>query len=293
MNDIDIDDRRHGASRDLMQEIARRSRRDFRTFTKVIAAGMTGRQNGAAPWHKLEDHYSRLGWNTQDIELQRVALKRDGWVRVTRGGKWYWVVSCSVPRWMRSQHLLPRCAACVAADDYRCVHLPLADLTPAMKLYVLALQGEDNYYVGATEHPLLRLEQHSSSKGGSLFTGVNKPLRIVSCWMAPAIGFREAEDAATLDLIRLHGVNHVAGGKYVGESGRRRALLALEAEEARASSPVILTFGDLAASLPAKAALPSLVNEVGKAGSRTAVTERGYPVGLRASSQTLISGGAA
>ena len=251
LNLTDIDSRQDDPSFELMQEIARRSREDWRTYTKVIDASMTDYQRGCAPWATLEDHVRCLGWEGVGTE-HLTALRRDGWVRITQGGKWYWVVSCSVPRWMRSQHLLPRCPACIVNDDYRCAHLPLSDLTSAMKLYVLALQGDRNFYVGVSERPLRRLEEHASAGGGALWTGARKPLRILSCRVAPPDGFRNAEDAATLELIRAHGAHRVQGGKYTGVAGQRLAALALKAEQAREPSPVMMTFGELERALAAE-----------------------------------------
>ena len=268
LNLTDIDSRQDDPSFEMMEEIAKRSRKDWRTYTKVIDASMTDYQRGCAPWATFEDHVWRLGWEGVHAD-HGAALLRDGWIRVTQKGKWYWVVSCSVPRWMRSQHLLPRCAACVSNDGYRCAHLPLSDLTPAMKLYVLALEG-GNFYVGVSERPLRRFEQHASAVGGALWTGACKPQRILSCRVAPPDGFRDAEDGATLDLIRVHGAHRVQGGKYTGVAAQRLSGRALKAEEARESSPVIMTFRQLAGALAAEArsnpSSPSSGHSHGRAG---------------------------
>ena len=251
---INFDRRQYGPSFRIAKELARRARDDWRDWVKVIDASMADHQRIASPLTSLADHYRRLGWAGDGAE-HLATVKRDGWALITQHGRWYWILSASAPWWVRPRFLMPRCASCIAADRYDCGCRPLNDVTAGMRIYVLVLEGDRNYYVGASATPMLRFEQHSTARNGALWTGINKPLRIRDVWTVPTASFRAMEDAVTLDLMRVYGVEHVQGGRFTGEGGLRRAELVLDREDEfpRAPRRINLTFAELAEELKREA----------------------------------------
>ena len=195
-------------------------------------------------WRPLKDHFQLRGWQGDGSELLP-ALKRDGWDRFERDGKWFWVLSRAVPWWGQPHFLLDRCDSCKESNNYRCDCTALNDLTPITKLYVLALEG-GRYYCGLARRPMARLQQHATGIGAT-WTREHKPLRIESCRIVPTAHALHEEDAETLNLMRRYGVDQVQGGKFVGVDGQRHARIALGLEEegARPRGPILLTFKDL------------------------------------------------
>jgi hypothetical protein len=117
-------------------------------------------------------------------------------------------------------------------------------------LYVLDL-AEDNYYVGISNRPLTRFEEHLTRMQGAEWTREYPPLRVREARVVPAATCWADEDAETLRQMRIYGVDNVQGGHYTGPDGARlaRARLALEAGPPRPAptkpagpSPILLTF---------------------------------------------------
>lgn len=77
------------------------------------------------------------------------------------------------------------------------------------KLYVLELKG-GKYYVGKTDDPSRRYEEHKSGKG-SEWTKLHKPVKMLE---TRQIKSSEDETAVTKELMKKHGVDNVRGGAF-------------------------------------------------------------------------------
>ncbi len=79
-------------------------------------------------------------------------------------------------------------------------------------VYIYILQLEDNkYYVGKSETPELRIENHINQINGSQFTKKYKPIKIVEI-ISNCDDYDE--DKYTLKYMDTYGVNNVRGGSF-------------------------------------------------------------------------------
>ncbi len=234
-------------SYDVLHQLSWRARASKNPRTRIIDASMTARQRCDQPWLTLTEHYKRSGW-TGDPGQHAEVLKRDGWIRMVQGGRTLWAMSSAARWWWLSpRFLFDRCPRCVATDRYDCDHVALNDLTPGKTLYVLALEG-GFFYVGTSETPLNRFEEHCGGAHAAEWTSLHRPLRIDRAWAVPDETFFRDETAETERMMRIHGMSQVQGGTYVGEHRQWLAMNTLErAAEPRdaGSSPILLTFKDL------------------------------------------------
>jgi len=238
---------------DVLEQMARRARASCSRRAKVIDASMSSWERGEADYMPLDQLYKLHGW-TGDPEEHAPALQRDGWARVTRNGRWYWMLSYAVRvPWISPRYLFDRCRECIASDNYKCDHAALSIQRYAKTLYVLDL-ADDNTYVGISNQPLARFEQHMTRTEGVDWTREHLPLRIRKARVVSLFEWATDEDEETLWQMRLHGIDRVQGGQFIGEDGARlaRARFAREGWPPRIdkakpapASPIHLTFREL------------------------------------------------
>ena len=103
----------------------------------------------------------------------------------------------------------------------RVVLAPLRALSEKFKrysVYVLELEG-GKYYVGSTgrtgRRKLQRWKEHTSPRGGSVWTRLHKPVRVLSeRTNIPRDFYLGVESIVTAQLMRQHGVNNVRGAQF-------------------------------------------------------------------------------
>lgn len=100
---------------------------------------------------------------------------------------------------------------------------PEKDRVRHWTLYTLYLNG-GNYYVGITAYKTTktRYEQHTNGKGAK-WTKLHKPSGILDekyLGFMPESSAIELETAKTIEMIDLHGINKVRGGKIVAVSSK-------------------------------------------------------------------------
>ena len=76
-------------------------------------------------------------------------------------------------------------------------------------IYVLKLE-QDKYYIGKTDNPNIRLENHFSSNG-SEWTKLYKPLKIIE--IIPNCDNYD-EDKHTIKCMEKYGITNVRGGSF-------------------------------------------------------------------------------
>lgn len=78
-------------------------------------------------------------------------------------------------------------------------------------MYIYALELEQGkYYVGKSNQPEVRIEQHESA--GSCWTKLYKPISVLYIKESTSIF---DEDVCTKELMLKYGIDHVRGGSYV------------------------------------------------------------------------------
>ena len=80
-------------------------------------------------------------------------------------------------------------------------------------IYILKLEG-GNYYVGKSDNPAQRLDQHLKGKGAS-WTKIHRPVKLVKI-IENASHFDE--DKHVKELMAKFGIDKVRGGTYVQET---------------------------------------------------------------------------
>jgi len=81
-------------------------------------------------------------------------------------------------------------------------------------IYVLELEN-DKYYVGSTVNRRRRMKEHMSSRGGSKWTRIHKPLRLAKEYRrVPADYYLGKEAQVTAELMLEHGINNVRGAMF-------------------------------------------------------------------------------
>ena len=77
-------------------------------------------------------------------------------------------------------------------------------------IYVIKLE-QNKYYIGKTNNPQFRLENHCNGNG-SVWTQKYKPLRVTR-FIEDCYDYEE--DTVTLNLMKIYGIANVRGGSYV------------------------------------------------------------------------------
>ena len=80
-------------------------------------------------------------------------------------------------------------------------------------IYILRLEG-GNYYVGKSDNPAQRFQQHMNGKGAT-WTKIHKPVKLVKV-IEKASHFDE--DKHVKELMAKYGIDKVRGGTYVQET---------------------------------------------------------------------------
>ena len=80
-------------------------------------------------------------------------------------------------------------------------------------IYILKLEG-GNYYVGKSDNPAQRFQQHMNGKGAT-WTKIHKPVKLVKV-IEKASHFDE--DKHVKELMAKYGIDKVRGGTYVQET---------------------------------------------------------------------------
>ena len=83
----------------------------------------------------------------------------------------------------------------------------------ATNIYILKLEG-GNYYVGKSDNPAQRFQQHMNGKGAT-WTKIHKPVKLVKV-IEKASHFDE--DKHVKELMAKYGIDKVRGGTYVQET---------------------------------------------------------------------------
>lgn len=81
-------------------------------------------------------------------------------------------------------------------------------------VYVLLCENE-KYYVGSTTNRKRRIREHSSERGGSKWTRLHKPVRLVKEYRRiPADYYLGKEAQVTAEFMWKHGINNVRGAMF-------------------------------------------------------------------------------
>lgn len=78
-------------------------------------------------------------------------------------------------------------------------------------VFIYILQCEQrNYYVGKTENPKIRIDNHFDGKNSSAWTTMYKPIELIKLFE----GDKYDEDKYTLIYMEKYGIDNVRGGSY-------------------------------------------------------------------------------
>ena len=89
-------------------------------------------------------------------------------------------------------------------------------ITKARRYSIYVLECEHNkYYVGSTSNIKRRMKEHQSPRGGSKWTRLHKPLRVVREYKRiPEDYYLGKEAQVTAELMLVHGINNVRGAMF-------------------------------------------------------------------------------
>ncbi len=91
---------------------------------------------------------------------------------------------------------------------------PLIRNRQRYSVYVLELEN-NKYYVGSTNNRKRRMKEHSSPRGGSKWTRLHKPVRLVKEYKRiPSDYYLGKEAQVTAELMLQYGINNVRGAMF-------------------------------------------------------------------------------
>ncbi len=178
----------------------------------------------AAPAMPLADQLLCLDEAPPSVEdLERLRLQ--GWARIRVGQGAMVALRPNTPLWVKPFHLVERCLDCVriGASNCLCGDALLPPVAWRSFIYTAELAG-GNFYVGASRTPARRIECHIH-EAETVWTSRHPMVRLHALEIVPLRDELRLETRATLDLMAIHGVSKVRGGKF---QTRSRALEAMK-----------------------------------------------------------------